>query len=77
MTTATLPDDLSFEQGYEELQAILQQLDAGELPLDQTLDLYEKGIQLANFCGQKLESAQLRVRRWQESGEHGEFDGWQ
>jgi len=56
------PDQLSFEQAFEELQALVRQLEEGELPLDESLRLFERGQALAARCGQLLDQAELRLR---------------
>jgi exodeoxyribonuclease VII small subunit len=55
--------ELSFEQAFEELEAIVEQLEAGQLPLEESLVLFERGQALAARCGQLLESAELRVKQ--------------
>ena len=60
--------ELSYEDSYEQLQAVLERLEAADLPLDDSLELYESGMKLAARCGQLLEEAELRVRKWQPDG---------
>jgi exodeoxyribonuclease VII small subunit len=52
----------SFEQLYEELEATVQKLEAGNLSLDESLALYERGMELAQQCGAQLDRAELRVK---------------
>ena len=52
----------SFEQLYEELEATVQKLEAGDLTLDASLALYERGMQLAKQCGAQLDRAELRIK---------------
>lgn len=54
--------DPSFEQLFEELEATVQKLEAGNLALDESLALYERGMQLARTCNEKLDRAELRIR---------------
>jgi exodeoxyribonuclease VII small subunit len=54
--------DPSFEQLFEELEATVQKLEAGSLTLDESLALYEHGMQLAKQCGEQLDRAELRIR---------------
>jgi exodeoxyribonuclease VII small subunit len=54
--------DPSFEQLFEELEATVQKLEAGNLTLDESLALYEQGMQLAKRCGEQLDRAELRIR---------------
>lgn len=54
---------LSFEQALSELERIVGQLESGQAPLEQSLDLYERGALLKRHCEAKLEAARLRVER--------------
>ncbi|MBO9309515.1 MAG: exodeoxyribonuclease VII small subunit [Chloroflexi bacterium] len=53
----------TFEEAYQRLSQIVDQLERGALSLDESLALYERGRALLAFCQRKLESAQLRVQR--------------
>lgn len=55
------PEELTFEQAYAELEQTAQALQQGQLSLDETLRLYERGSALARTCLQKLESVELKV----------------
>jgi exodeoxyribonuclease VII small subunit len=50
-----------FEQSLEELETIVRQMESGDLPLDQTLELFERGVALARACRERLEDAERRV----------------
>jgi exodeoxyribonuclease VII small subunit len=52
---------LSFEDGYDRLEQLIQQLEAGSLSLEESVALYEEGVVLAKHCGRKLDDAELRV----------------
>jgi exodeoxyribonuclease VII small subunit len=54
-------DDLSYEQAFQELQAVVEQLEAGDLPLEESLALFERGQALSARCSSLLEKAQLRL----------------
>lgn len=68
---------LTYEEAFSQLEQILQALESGDLPLEESLSLYERGAALATHCGQKLDEAELRVRRWQTGDETVPFDEWQ
>ena len=51
----------SFEKGIEELEAIVQELERGELTLEDSILLFEKGMTLSNACRQQLAEAETRV----------------
>lgn len=52
---------LSFEAGLEQLEAVVKELENGELPLERALELFEKGMQLSESCRKQLEEAETRV----------------
>jgi len=53
--------EFSFEKAFEELEATVQRLEEGELTLDESIALYEKGTHLAKQCEEALDSAQVQV----------------
>ena len=55
-------DAQSLENQLRRLQEIASLLDAGDLPLEEQLRLYEEGIKLANTCREYLTSAELRIQ---------------
>ena len=57
----TNPDAPSFEQALQQLEQIVQKLEKGELPLEDSLKLYEDGIRLSRICHTKLEEAEGRI----------------
>jgi exodeoxyribonuclease VII small subunit len=54
---------LSFEQALSELERIVGQLESGQAPLEESIDLYSRGAALKAHCEAKLKSAQLRVEK--------------
>ncbi len=74
-----LPDveTLSFEDAQAELDSVVATLEAGEIDLDRSLALYERGVALARHCQALLDSASLRVERLRASGsESARNDGF-
>ncbi|MFN3825176.1 MAG: exodeoxyribonuclease VII small subunit [Pseudorhodobacter sp.] len=53
--------DLSFEEAMAELERVVTALERGEVPLEQSIALYERGAQLKAHCGDKLKAAEERV----------------
>ncbi len=51
----------SFETSLAELEQIVGRLESGELPLDESLDLFEKGIKLSRECRDRLTKAERRI----------------
>ncbi|ALL13941.1 exodeoxyribonuclease VII small subunit [Caulobacter henricii] len=54
---------LSFEQALAELEGIVSKLESGQAPLEQSIDLYERGAALKAHCEKKLEAARLKVEK--------------
>jgi exodeoxyribonuclease VII small subunit len=52
----------SFEQLFAELEATVTKLEAGDLSLDESLELFQRGTELAKKCGLMLDQAELRVK---------------
>jgi exodeoxyribonuclease VII small subunit len=52
----------SFEAALAELEKIVQTMEAGTLPLEQSLAAHRRGIELAKYCQAKLAQAQAQVR---------------
>ena len=50
-----------FEKAFQQLEKIVQRLEAEELPLDESLQLFEEGIRLSRFCNQKLEEVEKKI----------------
>ena len=51
----------SFETGLDELEKVVKELESGDLPLDRSLDLFSRGMQLSETCRKQLEDAETRV----------------
>jgi exodeoxyribonuclease VII small subunit len=58
-----------FEAAIAELEAIVKKLEEGDLALEQSLVLYERGVQLSRFCHARLEEAERRIEILNERGE--------
>ena len=67
--TKVKPDDgvdalsvsLSFEGALEQLETTVGRLEAGEMPLEEALELFEKGVTLSRQCTATLEAAEKRI----------------
>jgi exodeoxyribonuclease VII small subunit len=60
---APLPlEQLTYEQAFQELEAIVAALEANDRPLEEALALYERGQALARCCAEMLDRAELRVQ---------------
>lgn len=70
------PEELTFEEAFEELQEVVAGLESGETALEESLRLFERGQALADRCSRLLEKAELRLRALvpDESGGYREED---
>ena len=55
------PPSKDFETALEELQQVVEQLESGELALEDSLAAFEKGVGLVKYCNQKLNEAEKKV----------------
>lgn len=53
--------DLTFEESLQRLEQIVGALEAGNLPLEESLKVFEEGIALARHCARYLEEAERRI----------------
>jgi exodeoxyribonuclease VII small subunit len=51
----------NFETALEDLEQVVEQLETGELPLEDSLSAFEKGVGLVKFCQQKLDEVEKKV----------------
>ena len=63
------PTIKDFEAAIAELESIVKKLEEGDLPLESSLQLYERGVHLSRFCHSRLEEAERRVEILNERGE--------
>ncbi len=66
VTDPTIKD---FESAIAELERLVKTLEDGDLPLEKSLVLFERGVQLSRFCHAKLEEAERRVEILSDRGE--------
>jgi exodeoxyribonuclease VII small subunit len=52
-----------FEKSLAELETLVERMESGELPLEESMKQFERGIQLARACQQQLKQAELRVQQ--------------
>ena len=50
-----------FEKSFQQLETIVKRLESEEMPLDESLQLFEEGIRLSRFCNQKLEEVEKKI----------------
>lgn len=54
-------DSMKFEEAMLELEKIVQQLETGDVQLEDSITLYKKGMELSAFCQQKLQHAEKQL----------------
>lgn len=60
------PEDIaamSFEDALRELEDIVNRLEAGDVALEESLEIYQRGALLRAYCGDKLKSAQAKIEK--------------
>ena len=66
MSDKTIEKDIagmSFEEALAELEGVVKSLEDGEVPLEQSIDLYERGEALRQHCEKRLKAAEMRVEK--------------
>lgn len=58
----------SFESALAELETIVASMEAGQLPLEQSLAAYRRGAELLQFCQAKLQEAQQQIKVLEANG---------
>ena len=65
--------ELPFEGALERLEELVEHLEAGELPLDEALTVFEEGVRLSRRCAQQLEDAERRIEALVDGGATAPF----
>ncbi|MBM7650429.1 exodeoxyribonuclease VII small subunit [Bacillus ectoiniformans] len=62
--------ELTFEEAMDQLEVIVTKLEEGDVPLEEALSYYQKGMELSAFCHEKLKSAEEQmVKLMTDNGE--------
>ena len=67
--TQTPVDEMSFEDAMRELEKVVGDLERGDVPLEQSIALYERGAQLKHRCQTKLKEAEEKVALITQDGD--------
>ncbi len=54
--------EISFEEAIEKLEEIVNSLESGSFPLEESLKLYEEGVKLVNLCNKKITNVEKSVK---------------
>ena len=66
--------DVPFEQALAELEGLVEQMELGELSLEDSLTAFERGVKLTRHCQSALKAAELKVKVLTESGDLEDLD---
>ncbi len=64
--------EMTYEDSLERLEEIVSRLESGNLPLDESLELFEEGTRLTKVCQKRLTEAELRIERLMAEGDRTE-----
>ena len=59
---------MSFEQALAELETIVDRFETGDVALEESIDIYQRGSQLRAYCDEKLKNAQARIEKITSAG---------
>lgn len=69
-------EPMQFENAMNQLEEVVKQLETGDVPLEDAIELYQKGMQLSAFCQQKLQHAEEQfMTMMNDQNEEQPFDG--
>ncbi|CEG22933.1 Exodeoxyribonuclease 7 small subunit [Planococcus massiliensis] len=66
--------EIMFNQAMEQLEEIVRQLEQGDVPLEEALTLYQKGMELSKVCHDKLQSAEKQLVTMMNNGKEVSVD---
>jgi len=58
-----MPQKITFEQAMAELDEIVRKLENGQIPLEEAVKTYEKGMELKKICEEKLKNAEMKIEK--------------
>jgi len=68
-------EDMTYEKAIKRLEDIIEQLENNEIPLEDSISLFQEGIQLSQYCDKKLKTIQAQVAQIYENGHLKDFQG--
>ncbi len=60
-----MPQKITFEQAMSELDEIVRKLENGQIPLEEAVKTYEKGMELKKICEEELKNAEMKIEKLQ------------
>jgi len=58
-----MPQKITFEQAITELDEIVRKLENGQIPLEEAVKTYERGMELKKICEEKLNAAEMKIEK--------------
>lgn len=66
-------ENLTYEEALKRLEDIVQKLENNEIPLEESIALFQEGVTLSKYCDDKLKNIQAKVAQIYENGELKDF----
>ena len=63
---------LNFEEALQELEVIVKKLESGQINLDESIQLYQKGLELSKLCSDQLSEAEKLIVKTADSNDKGD-----
>ena len=68
-------EEIKFDEALQQLEGIIQRLEAGNLPLEESIELYKQGMTLSTECHKKLQKIEAEIVKLVDaSGNISDFD---
>ncbi len=67
-------ENMTYEKAISRLEEIVSKLESNEIPLEDSLTLFQEGIELSKYCDSKLKNIQAKVAEIYENGELKTFE---
>lgn len=64
-----MDNELTLEEAFAQLDALIEKMQAEDLPLEDTFALYKKGVELVECCNQKIEKVEADIQKISASEE--------
>ena len=64
-----MSEERTLEESFKELDGLIEKMQADDLPLEDAFNLYKKGIELVQYCNDKIEKVECDIRKLNPSEE--------
>lgn len=64
---------MTYEEAIKRLEEIVEMLEKNQVPLDESISLFQEGVELSKYCNDKLENIQTQVAQIYEDGQLKDF----